>query len=370
MIRRFVTWFAIAGLILALMSTAGFAESESYSANTMRLMRHDGDVVIEDTAGNARFVMDNVRFASGEAMRTGAGSSASVSLDSTKIVSLDENSACRFEKNGSHIELTLTEGTLFLDVSEKLDENESLDIVTSTMTVGIRGTITVVSVMPASSLPNIYGLNAAKPSIANEQVTVFGVLEGSADVTGQNGQTATVSAGQIAVIGADTEIADMTKENVTPFIRDQFEDSNTASRVMNSCPQLFEDYDFPADGDWEYTGKVLIVAQSASKLYDGNPLTRTGDILVYNLPELFDITAKAVGSITNAGTAENPIGSYAIYNKNGENVTSHFNIIETIAGQLVVDPAPMTIWTGDATKAYDGTPLTNEEAGFDVISGN
>ena len=109
----------------------------------------------------------------------------------------------------------------------------------------------------------------------------------------------------------------MTKENVTPFIKDQFVDDNTSSRVMNSCPQLFEDYDFPPDGDWEYTGRVVIIAQSASKLYDGHPLTRTGDILVYNLPELFDITATAVGSITNAGTAENPIGSYAIYNKKG-----------------------------------------------------
>ena len=171
------------------------AMGESYSAETMRLLRYDGSVEILDTSGSPRFVMENVRFSSGEAMRTGEDSSASVSLDSTKIVTLDANSSVTFEKEGNHIELTLTEGTLFLDVSEKLDVNESLDIKTSTMTVGIRGTITVVSVMPTNKLENVYGLKAENAERANEQVTVFGVLEGSADVTYRNGQTATVDAG-------------------------------------------------------------------------------------------------------------------------------------------------------------------------------
>ena len=64
--------------------------SESYSAFTMRLLHYDGDVVIEDASGEARFVLANVRFNSGEAMRTGPGGSASVALDDTKIVTLDE----------------------------------------------------------------------------------------------------------------------------------------------------------------------------------------------------------------------------------------------------------------------------------------
>ena len=361
-------------VILAVLSMLPFAVGENYSAETMRLLRYDGSVEILDVMGSPRFVMENVRFASGEVMRTGEGSTASVSLDDTKIVSLDQNSTVKFEKTGSHIELTLTEGTLFLDVSEKLDENESLDITTSTMTVGIRGTMIVATVMPAGQAANLYGLNTEAASNANEEVTVFGVLEGSVALTSNSGKTATVNAGQIAVVGGDQQespdVTDMTSENVTPFIKQQFEDANTVTRILDSCPQLFTEYDFPANGYWEYTGRIMIIAQSASKLYDGNPLTRTGDILVYGLPDIFDISAFATGSITNAGTAENPIGTYAIYNGIGENVTDHFSIIETVPGQLVVDPAPMTIWTGSATKSYDGTPLTCEEAGFDLVSGN
>ncbi|MCR4621586.1 MAG: FecR domain-containing protein [Clostridiales bacterium] len=357
-------------VVFAVLFLLPYALGDSYSAETIRLLRYDGNVEILDASGSPRFVMENVRFANGETMRTGAESTASVSLDSTKILSIDQNSTVKFEKNDNHMVLTLNEGTLFLDVREKLDENESLDITTSTMTVGIRGTITVVSVLPAAQAAKTYGLTPRQtPTNASEKVTVFGVLEGSAAVTQKNGQKFAVHAGQIAVVGQDTVIAGINKRNLTPFLQDQFEDNNTATRVMTACPKLFEDYDFPADGDWEFTGKVMIIAQSASKLYDGTPLTRPGDILVYNLPEMFDINASAVGSVTNAGTVENPIGSYAIYNKNGENVTSHFNIIETVPGKLVVDPAPMTVWTGSATKRYDGKPLTCNEAGFNVISG-
>ena len=44
-------------------------------------------------------------------------------------------------------------------------------------------------------------------------------------------------------------------------------------------------FNFPAEGDWEWEGTVTLVAQSASKIFDGQPLTRPADVLVYGLPE-------------------------------------------------------------------------------------
>ena len=366
-------------LLIVIMAFGITARGESYSASTMRLLKYNGDVVIEDAEGNPRFVMENVRFASGEAMKTGKGASASVNLDSTKIVTLDEQSRVEFALNGNHMELNLTEGVLFLDVSEKLDENESLDIKTSTMTVGIRGTIVFVANLPAGD-PRLGALGIDSDFANGGHVSCLGVLEGTAQLSYQDENRNTfVSAGQIAVIGdnqaewdsTDPKSADMTVDNLSPFVIQQIAaEEEVTQRILEACPQLFEDYPYTADGDWEYTGKVMIIAQSASKLYDGNPLTRTGDILVYGLPEEFGITAYAGGSRTDAGESENPIASYTITNLLGEDITAHFPEVETVAGRLVVDPAPMTIWTGSATKAYDGTPLTNEEAGFDLISGN
>ena len=356
---RMIKRLALVGLAVCLLC-ACTCIGESYSASTMRLLRYDGDVVIEDASGSSRFVLANVRFSSGEAMRTGTGASASVALDDTKIVTLDENSRVEFMLEGSRMELTLTEGTLFLDVSEKLDENESLDIRTSTMSVGIRGTIVFLSVEPASD------------ENGGIERTVFGVLEGSARIeSAHDKKSLDVSAGQIATVTdvAPAEIVDMSAEDLGHFVQQQiYGDPALLERVEEAAPQLLVPNDYPADGDWEYTGKVTIIAQSASKLYDGTPLTRTGDVLVFGLPSVFGVSANAGGSLTDAGMAENPIAQYAIYNSRGENVTSHFRDIETVSGRLVVDPAPMTIWTGSAKKAYDGTPLTCEEAGFDLIS--
>ena len=58
-----------------------------------------------------------------DSLHTGTDSSASVGLDSTKIVSLDEQTSVKFTKQAKALEMKLTEGTIFLDVQEKLQEN-------------------------------------------------------------------------------------------------------------------------------------------------------------------------------------------------------------------------------------------------------
>ena len=379
-------WFAgkrlisvLTALILVLF-VCGSAGAESYSASTMRLLHYEGTVEIEDVGGEPRFVMENVRFSSGEAMRTGEASLASVGLDDSKIVTLDEKSRVVFFQEGNTMRLKLTEGQLLLDVQEKLDENESLDIETSTMVVGIRGTIVFVSDQPA--MESIEG---------TARMTTLGVLEGTAHVTYQDesGQKRTlpVEAGQKLVIPdqngnglADLESASgaLTAEDIHGFVREQVEaDATLTERVNNASDVLREEegaaetgaYPYADNANWAWSGTITLVAQSASKLYDGQPLTRPGDVLVYGLPAEFSIRAAAAGSQTDAGTGINRISSYAIYNAMGEEVTSHFHQIETVDGRLVVDPAPLTVWTGSAEKTYDGEPLTNPEAELRTVPG-
>lgn len=111
-----------------------------YYATTMRLLRVEGTVNIEDANGNPRSVMENIRFSSGEALSTGYDGLASVGLDDTKIVTLDSDSRVEFTKSRNMLELNLTQGGLFFEVTEHLSPDETFDIRTSTMTVGIRGT--------------------------------------------------------------------------------------------------------------------------------------------------------------------------------------------------------------------------------------
>jgi hypothetical protein len=115
-------------------------------ATSMRLLRMEGIVTLEDINGNEKAIVENMRFANGDALSTGADSLASIALDEHKIVTLDENSRAQFNRSGNALELDLTAGGVFFEVNKPLEEDESFDIVTSTMTVGIRGTSGYVSV--------------------------------------------------------------------------------------------------------------------------------------------------------------------------------------------------------------------------------
>ena len=371
-------------LILAMIS--GSTMAESYDAGTMRLLRYEGSVEIFDPEGVPRFVLENVRFASGETMQTGEDGIASVGLDDTKIVTLDASSRVQFVQEDSHLKLSLSQGSLFLDVQDKLDENESLDIETSTMTVGIRGTIAFLQEDPEGIF-----------SAGGRGATSVGILEGIAQIDFKDASGARrrmdVPAGRKVTIpapddeqgGVAPEMAQLTLEDISGFVAEQvLRDPVLIERVINGSPEGEEilhpgtvketsdtwiGFDFPADGDWVWGETVTLAAQSASKLYDGQTLRRSSDVLVYGLPQGLSIQVAAKGALTDVGETENAVGNYHIYNAAEEDVTNHFTSVEKVSGTLKVDPAPLTVWTGSAEKYYDGTPLTNEEAELRTVPG-
>ena len=113
---------------------------KGYYAKSMRLLNVEGTVNIETADGGTKPVIDNIRFQSGDALSTGADGFASVGLDATKIITLQNDSRAEFVKQGKHLELKLTKGAIFFNVTEKLQPDETFEIKTSTMTAGIRGT--------------------------------------------------------------------------------------------------------------------------------------------------------------------------------------------------------------------------------------
>ena len=99
--------FAIIALLVMVLLLCPTALAESYSASTIRLLHHEGEVEILDAAGAPRFIMDNVRFDSGETLITGEDGLAAISLDTDRIVTLDHNSRVIFEKQSNAMKLTL-----------------------------------------------------------------------------------------------------------------------------------------------------------------------------------------------------------------------------------------------------------------------
>ena len=363
------------------------ALADSYTSTTMRLLHYEGTVEIEDASGKPRAVMENARFSSGESMKTAAASSASVGLDEGRIVTLDEKSRVEFKKQDGAVSMNLTEGKIFLDVSEKLGANETMDITTATMAIGIRGTIVYVSSEPVTDETaagmesvDLKGLAPEKGHIVS--ISQIGVLEGTAQITytdnSNRQQSVAVEAGKKATVPEYSEdaegipepaVSELTKEDIEGFVLDQVSsNASIINRVQEAC-DVADDIDlsslagiYTADGDWTWDSPVTLVAQSASKYYDGQPLTRSSDILVDGLPSIFTVKASAGGSRTDSGESDNPVSNYSIYNKAGEDVTRHFSKVNTVSGTLLVVPAPLTIHTGTAEKVYDGTVLTEPDA--------
>ncbi|MBO5929389.1 MAG: hypothetical protein J6Q42_05160, partial [Clostridia bacterium] len=112
--------------------------------------------------------------------------------------------------------------------------------------------------------------------------------------------------------------------------------------------------------------KLQIMGNSATKSYDGTPLTcQQYTIVSGELPAGHSVIPTYPSSITNVGTVDNTI-SAIIKDANGNDVTANYEIV-TISGALTVTKRAMSLQSATAEKIYDGTPLTNET--YSILSG-
>lgn len=389
-------------LLAGSIATAVLAE-ETYTANTMRLLQYTGSVELTEDSGESVTLMKSLRIDTSATLKTGDKSSASIGMDSSKVVTLGQNTEVELTKKSSKMKITLTEGNLLLDVKEKLKDDESLDVVTSTVTMGIRGTILCVKKYPLPEFGQyidnqtekedsnfkssgqriteqgiadlLNELNNLPDGGANCYITVVGLLEGSTDTifTNTNGQKQSVrlpagmkvtliDTNNDGVVDKEPVVDNVTVNDLTDIQKETIaKDSQLKERVKTSGIEVKEsdNKDYTADeNEAVFKTPIAVTAQSASKLFDGSELTYTSDVVVEGVPAGYTYTATATGSQTNAGQGENPVDFHIYDSKTNKDVTSKFTNITITPGVLTVDPAPLHAWSGSASKVYDGTPLT------------
>ncbi len=106
----------------------------------MRIQRLVGTVSLYDENGGAETIREKMRLSKDQSVATEGRSLIMVSLDETKLLTMEEDSRAQIRAFGKKLEFHLTQGNLFFNVTKKLGDNESLDVHTSTMVCGIRGT--------------------------------------------------------------------------------------------------------------------------------------------------------------------------------------------------------------------------------------
>ena len=182
-------------------------------------------------------------------------------------------------------------------------------------------------------------MGASKP-YDGTPLTANGKIEGFV-----NGETAA-----FAVIGSQTEVGECTNAYTIEWSGNAKQGNYTVKEEL---------------GKLEVTksqAAIVIVPKGGKKTYDSTPLVSEGAD-AYGLPAGFTCEATTKGSVTNVGSAVAEIDTYAIKNADGKDVTDQFGNVSTGFATLLVTKRPVTVVSEDASKVYDGTPLTKHEAG-------
>ena len=193
-------------LALLLTSCSGGA-----SATSMHLRKTEGTVGVSDGEGKDITAKDDLGLYSGYQVGTQEKSYAWIDLDRVKLTKLDADSQIEINKEGKKLEINVKSGSLFFNVTEPLDDDETMNIAASTMIIGIRGTCGWV------------GENTAA------------LLGGTVEVTAGE-QNVTISAGEMAVLTEDKlEVKPLTASDVPAFVVEEIAgDDGLAQTVLDA----------------------------------------------------------------------------------------------------------------------------------------
>ncbi len=134
--KKLLTIFLTLALLLGLASPALAATPK---AVTMRVELVEGSVTIKDAGGVTLDYFEGIQLYSGYSVETGDDSCAYISLDDSKAIKLSMNTSVTIKKSGRKLQVKLMAGEIMFNVTTPLPGNESLEIRTSTMITGVRG---------------------------------------------------------------------------------------------------------------------------------------------------------------------------------------------------------------------------------------
>ena len=116
-------------------------------ATTMKLAQVEGEVSVRDEKEKDLTPAEDMNLYSGYQLKTGKESYSYINLDSVKLTKMDEETEVEILKKEERLEILVRRGGLFFHIKEPLTEEESLEIRTSNMVVGIRGTCGFIEVL-------------------------------------------------------------------------------------------------------------------------------------------------------------------------------------------------------------------------------
>ncbi|MDO4176116.1 MAG: InlB B-repeat-containing protein [Bacillota bacterium] len=146
------------------------------------------------------------------------------------------------------------------------------------------------------------------------------------------------------------------KDKITKTDAGTYEMGLTADDFVNTNKGFKNVRFVVTDGELEITPvstKIVITAESASKMYDGTALENDGFTYTEGVLVNGDrLTAVVEGSQTNFGSSANVVSSYAV-TRDGKDVTGNYSFGESVDGTLTVSKRAVTLTSASKEWTYD-----------------
>ena len=169
--------------------------------------------------------MENLGLYSGYGVITRAASYGWINLDDVKLAKMDQESEVEIVKEDKLLEINVSSGSLFFNVTEPLAEDETMNIRTSTMMVGIRGTCGWVET-ETEDVMNAYLLKGqVECTIVDEKGNILA--------------SAMLDAGQTARMEYDGKDASITVEkfsDIPDFVAEEIDDDDIDPSLLETTP--------------------------------------------------------------------------------------------------------------------------------------
>ncbi|MGN0710886.1 MAG: FecR domain-containing protein [Anaerovoracaceae bacterium] len=198
--KKIISLLTAVIMLFSLTTSLAFAGNNA-QATSMKIAGTKGTVGITDNKGENIKAKNDMRLANGYKVATAQESYCYINLDDTKAVKMDSNTKVAVEKSGKKIELKVKSGQILFDVPKKLSGNESLNIKTSNMTTGVRGTRGIVYVHNAKEYSNLEILEGR----VTIQETEIVLLNGSLEIKTKDTVTVLVAGEKATIVSRENE---------------------------------------------------------------------------------------------------------------------------------------------------------------------
>ncbi len=228
-IAKAVALFAMLTVIVVVLVGC---ESEQVAA-VVRLEKTDGSYTIYDEDNKVIDITEDMKLYSGYSVITSEDSVVYLDLDETKIVKIDENSECEIVTDGKNLKVELTHGNMFFNVTAPLEDDESMNIVTSTTITSIRGTSGYIETDGDNAVINLL---TGKVTVSAEDLST----DLSSNYTLNAGEKAVVTASETQA--TTVEVAEVDLTEYSEFVLSTIEDEELDDEIEDTLQVDFSTY--------------------------------------------------------------------------------------------------------------------------------